>query len=94
MVEKTEHKHSRPSAHGAKKEHHCAVGGCKNAYRAKGYCSTHYGQWRRGKYGKARYDICTKAECKKAVFRHGRCEIHHNEWWQSKHPEKAAAATA
>jgi chromosome segregation ATPase len=29
----------------------CSVKGCKNAYRAKGYCGSHYQQWKRGTLG-------------------------------------------
>ncbi len=66
----------------------CKMKGCKRPYRAKGYCTTHYQQWRTGGLPKARYDTCNhgvkklkhgeKKECLKRVFRAGLCEEHYN----------------
>lgn len=92
MADKKTHKHSRATAIKAKKEHTCAVEGCKNTYRAKGYCKAHYVAWREGQFGKARYKLCSKAECKKPVNKHGLCETHYKEWWGARHPDAAPAA--
>ncbi|MEW5848154.1 MAG: hypothetical protein AB2A00_05040 [Myxococcota bacterium] len=92
MAEKTATKRTRGAARKARAERRCMIEGCKNPYRAKGYCDAHYGHWRRGEYGKARYDICSKADCKKPVHKHGLCEAHYKEWWTARHPETAAAA--
>ena len=48
-------------------EAHCSVANCKRPFRAKGYCVTHYKQWRRGENEahKARYKTCTKEACRK-----------------------------
>lgn len=75
--EKTEtnHKHTR---HHNKKDG-CQVKGCKNEYRAKGYCATHYRMWKEGAFGKARYEKCSKEGCTKAMSKEGLCETHFNE---------------
>ena len=54
---------TRPS----RDESHCSLEGCKRPYRAKGYCVTHYKEWRRGemKGHTGRYKICTKEACRK-----------------------------
>ena len=56
----------------------CKVQSCKRTYRAKGYCSAHYRQWRHGKFAKARYTSCHDYGCHKpmAMNRHGFCEEH------------------
>ncbi len=80
----------------------CKVGGCKRDYRAKGYCVSHYRQWRHGKFGVSRYKTCTDFECKKpmALNRHGYCEEHFQNYYvkglaaAKPAAEKAAAAPA
>jgi hypothetical protein len=55
----------------------CKVEGCKQAYRAKGYCRKHYLAWRRGDLGKKqRYNTCSKEGCRKPTVAAGRCEEH------------------
>ena len=56
----------------------CKVKGCKRHYRAKGYCKSHYRQWRHGKFAKARFKRCHDYGCTKpmAMNRHGYCEEH------------------
>lgn len=66
----------------------CQVKGCKNAYRAKGYCSTHYTLWRKGEFGKTRYQICSKEACRKPQAKEGLCETH---WAEKRKPAGAAA---
>ena len=94
MAEATKHKHSRGLSKKAHVENHCAVEGCKNPYRAKGYCSTHYKAWRDGEFGKIRYKICGKEDCKKRVFQRGICETHFNEWKASKSKAAKPGAAA
>ena len=54
----------------------CRIAGCKRAYRAKGYCATHYKAWRQGKLPKSRYKTCSAEECLKPVHQRGLCEEH------------------
>ena len=64
----------RRGGHGGEK---CKVEGCKQAYRAKGYCRKHYLAWRRGDLGKKqRYNTCSKEGCRKPTVAAGRCEEH------------------
>ena len=66
----------------------CKMKSCKRPYRAKGYCTTHYQEWRKGGLPKPRYDTCNfgvkklkrgeKKECLKRVSRSGLCEEHYN----------------
>mgnify|MGYP005858802469 CR=1 FL=1 len=59
-------------------ELHCKVKNCKRRYRAKGYCVSHYREWRHGKFGKQRYTACMATSCFKpmATNRQGLCEEH------------------
>lgn len=61
----------------------CKVGGCNRGYRAKGYCTAHYRQWRQGKFAKARYTRCHDYGCSKAMAanRHGYCEEHFTNYY-------------
>ena len=59
-----------------KAEPKCQVKGCKRPYRAKGYCVTHFKEWRRGELGKARYRRCKKEGCNKPMVRRGLCAEH------------------
>jgi hypothetical protein len=78
----------------------CKIASCKREYRAKGYCKTHYRQWRHGAYGRARFKTCKDYGCTKqmALNRHGFCEEHFQNYYvkgmeQSKIAvEKPAAA--
>jgi len=78
------HKEEKKKSHmhassAARDTQHCKIKGCKRAYRAKGYCHTHYTQWRHGKYGMGRYKICRTMDCRKpkGLNRHGFCEDHY-----------------
>ena len=84
----TNHKHVR---HAGKKE--CQVKGCKNEYRAKGYCGTHYKMWKDGLFGKSRYESCSKEACNKVAAREGMCDAHWKEK-RSKAPTEAPSAPA
>lgn len=89
MAKKIEYKHSRPAAKKAHKEHSCQIPGCKVTHRAKGYCAPHYKLWRRGEFGKARYNLCNKADCKKPVGKlRGLCDTHFAEWQKAKQADK------
>ena len=82
----------------ATQERKCKIEGCKRPYRAKGYCTTHYQQWRRGTLPKARFKTCNfgvnklkrgeKKECLKAIFHSGLCEEH----YKAKFGKKEAAS--
>ncbi len=50
-----------------RKDQKCSKEGCKRPYRAKGYCVTHYKQWRQGALEghKSRYKTCMKDACRK-----------------------------
>ncbi|MBI5494916.1 MAG: vegetative protein [Deltaproteobacteria bacterium] len=89
MSDNKTHKHTRGAAKAARKDRKCSVEGCKNPYRAKGYCNGHYAHWRAGEYGKARFNTCSKPDCKKPVSLKGLCATHHKEWWTARHPEAA-----
>jgi hypothetical protein len=54
----------------------CSVEKCKRPYRAKGYCVTHYKEWRRGKLEKPRYRRCKKEGCNKPMVARGLCADH------------------
>ena len=72
-------------------ESKCSIEGCKRPYRAKGYCVTHYKQWRRGEMEghRARYKLCGKEGCKKPMVQWGLCEAHFK---AAKGGEEAAAS--
>jgi len=67
------HAKSKPRA-----EMCCGVKNCKRRYRAKGYCVSHYREWRHGKFGKVRYTSCMANNCTKAMAtsKLGLCEEH------------------
>ena len=64
-------------------DNQCKIEGCKRAYRAKGYCGTHYKKWRRGEYGRARYKECYEEGCRRqSVYnRQGYCEEHYQQFY-------------
>ena len=64
------HKHARHH----NKKGACQVKGCKEAYRAKGYCDTHYRMWKAGEFGKSRYEKCSKEGCTKAMSKESSSE--------------------
>jgi hypothetical protein len=68
----------------AKDARPCRITGCKREYRAKGYCRSHYRQWRNGKFGVARYKTCNDhTGCRRpmALNRHGFCEEHFQNYY-------------
>lgn len=92
-AKKTEEKHAHLK--GAAKKRECQVKGCKNEYRAKGYCDRHYRLWKSGAFGDSRYRACSKENCNKPVSKAGLCETHWTETYaKSKGGEAAAAAPA
>ena len=84
----------------------CKIANCKGEYKSKGYCVSHYREWRHGKYGKTRYKPCSDTNCKKpmGLNRFGFCEDHYQNYYvkgvvQAKAPaakaeEKSAAPAA
>jgi hypothetical protein len=55
----------------------CRQAGCKRpADGGKGYCTRHYGAWKRGELPKRRYKTCRVEACRKAIVARGRCEEH------------------
>ncbi len=98
---RTETRKKPPAPKGGGKKACTAVpegeqGGCKRAYRAKGFCFFHYKKWRRGEIEKKppRYDTCNKEACKKKVAAHGLCQVHFDAWKASRQSAKLAAAPA
>ena len=89
-AKKTEanHKHQK----GVARKRECQVKGCKNEYRAKGYCDEHYKMWRKGAFGDAYYMTCSKEGCRKPMHKAGLCETHFNES-RGKAAEGAPAAS-
>ena len=82
-------------------EKHCRIASCKRDYRAKGYCDSHYKQWRQGAFGKKRFKACGDIGCVKpmALNRHGYCEDHFQSYYVkgvevAKVPAPAPAAEA
>jgi hypothetical protein len=89
----------RAAAEGAAPAKRCQIGSCKREYRAKGYCATHYREWRHGKFGRARFKTCKDFGCAKPMARnrHGFCEEHFQNYYvkgmeQTKIPAAAPAA--
>lgn len=85
-AKKTVAKKKTVSAHpqeASRADKHCKVASCKRGYRAKGYCTSHYREWRHGKFGVARYKTCSDFECRKpmAKNRHGYCEDHFQNYY-------------
>lgn len=97
-VQKNEQKHQHRK--GAASERKCQVAGCKDKYRAKGYCNRHYRMWRRGLFGKSFYRSCAKKgdkKCTKPEFAEGLCKEHFEEVVKqraAKRGESAPAAAA
>lgn len=93
-VQKNEQKHAHTKHQS--KSRACQVAGCKNKYRAKGYCDRHYAMWRRGEFGKKRYRSCSKDDprCTKPAVKMGLCETHLAEVLKAKAPPEAAAPAA
>ena len=54
----------------------CKFEGCSASVVGKGYCSRHYGQWRRGALPKGRYKICTAEACRKPRAVGSKCTEH------------------
>jgi hypothetical protein len=89
--------------HESREKMHCKIAKCKRRYRAKGYCVSHYREWRHGKFGRARYKICRDIGCLKpqGLNRHGYCEDHFQNYYvkglevaKAPAPEKPAAKPA
>lgn len=74
----------------------CKVASCKREYRAKGYCASHYREWRNGKFGMARYKACSDMMCFKpmATNRHGFCEEHYQNYYVKGMEQAKVAAEA
>lgn len=75
---------------------HCKIESCKREYRAKGYCTFHYKQWRQGKFGTARYTACSDIGCSKpqGMNRHGFCEEHYQSYYIKGNAPKTAEEAA
>lgn len=73
----------RASSKSNRSEQSCKIASCKREYRAKGYCSAHYKQWKNGAFGLARYKTCSDFECRKPMVmnRHGYCEDHYQNYY-------------
>lgn len=88
---KSEKKHAAPSK--PLPERKCKLESCKREYKAKGYCKTHYREWRHGKFGNARYTACSDIGCFKpmATNRFGYCETHYQAYYVKGLAPKTAA---
>ena len=94
-VQKNEGKHQH-SKHKARTRA-CQVSGCKEKYRAKGYCNRHYRMWRRGLFGKSYYSRCAQKgdkKCTKPSFQAGLCEEHFGELQKKRAAKRGVAAPA
>ncbi len=71
--------HAHHASSKPREEQSCKIKKCKRGYKAKGYCTFHYKEWRNGKFGLARYKTCGQMDCRKpmTVNRHGYCEDHY-----------------
>jgi hypothetical protein len=78
MAEETTTETAPTKRRPARAEAKCSKEGCKRPYRAKGYCVTHYKQWRRGAMEghTARYKTCTKEGCRKPRAAGSLCAEH------------------
>ena len=56
----------------------CSIHGCRGKHKARGYCSTHYRQWKRtGSPGSTVQASCTVAGCSRAHHGRGLCKTHY-----------------
>ena len=72
----------------------CQIKECKQVYRAKGYCNSHYKKWRQGELPHSRYRTCKNDACRKREFKKALCEDHYNAKYSKKVEAPAAAAPA
>jgi len=68
----------------------CKTDGCDKLVQAKGYCTRHYAQWRKGKLPKPRYKSCNAEGCHKPQSRRGYCVEH----FAKEYPGKSRPAAA
>jgi hypothetical protein len=54
----------------------CKAESCEKEVVGKGYCRSHYQQWKRGKLAKPRYKTCVEEGCRKPQVAAARCEAH------------------
>lgn len=71
----------------------CSIDGCTNKHDARGYCSTHYGRYRR--YGDPLYirklgkdQLCEVQGCSKNQYARGYCSLHWRRWHKYGDPLK------
>lgn len=69
------------------REHSCNVKGCTKPHRAKGWCSTHYSQWKRGTLGNTRLYVkggrrCKIHGCDRPFKALGLCKYHWTQWYR------------
>lgn len=63
----------------------CTVDGCTRAHKSRGYCQTHYTQWRRGvpiaaeikSRQRQKPECCTESGCSEPVKAKGLCKMHY-----------------
>ena len=72
----------------------CKAAQCEGEVQAKGYCTRHYQQWRKGKLGKPRYTTCHAEGCRKRRGRRGLCEEHYAKEYPGKSKGQATEAVA
>ena len=78
------------------KEGTCKAENCDKGVHAKGYCTSHYAKWKKGKMPKPRRKSCNTDGCHKPQDRRGLCSEHFaKEFTKSKgEPAAAEGATA
>ena len=72
----------------------CAIDGCDRKHLAKGYCSSHYGFWKRNgdptarkrEYGRT---VCSIDGCDERHSARGLCALHYLRWSKSGDPGEA-----
>lgn len=70
----------------------CKAESCQKDVQAKGYCPSHYRQWKKGKLAKPRYKTCNAEGCHKPQSRAGLCPEHYaKEYGKSKQQAEAAS---
>ena len=70
----------------------CAVDGCTTVVQARGFCTKHYGRWRRtgdplGMRRTQKPPTCTVDGCASPTFGRGMCSAHYGRWWRHGHTD-------
>lgn len=64
-------------------ERTCSVEDCERPYRARGWCSKHYQQWRVTATAQSdNPDTCAVSNCERLTWARGWCNAHYRRWIQ------------